>query len=425
MCIRDSIYHSQMKATTSPRKLPTKFNDSPQKQIVKNDSAVSFGAQETEVNIDLLTPEDLIAKGLQIVQAKPPNMRKKKDILLLSKLIRIVKYFKENEIDQFPDVQKFLSRKALYQQFQPNTLVFQKGDTSLQFIIILNGTVQIFMPLQQKVLLEDGTEASDVIEEEITILKSLDSFGEVGLLKSQNRNSSARTLTTCDFLVLDKIDFNHVFSRLKSAIFQKKLEFVRQIPLFRELTAGTLEFVIYNFDKASFIQNQCVTRENTDANFVYAIREGTFRITKKFCIPRSCLKTFQQAVDIDNMQQQKVLKEFTIAVLAQGELLCDIDCLLNEKCHFSIYCESQAGELLKIDRINFLRRLQDQNENPEVERFLNTYICLLYTSDAADDMQCVDLGGRRIIKKKKKKKQQEKKVREQTEGEKDKEKQRN
>eukprot|EP00825_Cyclidium_porcatum_P000523 TRINITY_DN10164_c0_g1_i2.p1 TRINITY_DN10164_c0_g1~~TRINITY_DN10164_c0_g1_i2.p1 ORF type:complete len:203 (+),score=48.00 TRINITY_DN10164_c0_g1_i2:84-692(+) len=28
--------------------------------------------------------------------------------------------------------------------------------------------------------------------------------------------------------------------------------------------------------------------------------------------------------------------------------------------------------------------------------------CLLYTSDAADDMQCVDLGGRRTIKKKKK-----------------------
>ena len=28
-------------------------------------------------------------------------------------------------------------------------------------------------------------------------------------------------------------------------------------------------------------------------------------------------------------------------------------------------------------------------------------ICLLYTSDAADDLPCVDLGGRRIIKKKK------------------------
>ena len=29
------------------------------------------------------------------------------------------------------------------------------------------------------------------------------------------------------------------------------------------------------------------------------------------------------------------------------------------------------------------------------------YACLLYTSDAADDLLCVDLGGRRIIKKKK------------------------
>ena len=28
--------------------------------------------------------------------------------------------------------------------------------------------------------------------------------------------------------------------------------------------------------------------------------------------------------------------------------------------------------------------------------------CLLYTSDAADDLLCVDLGGSRIIKKKKK-----------------------
>ena len=33
-------------------------------------------------------------------------------------------------------------------------------------------------------------------------------------------------------------------------------------------------------------------------------------------------------------------------------------------------------------------------------------VCLLYTSDAADDLLCVDLGGRRIIKKKTKKNKQ-------------------
>ena len=33
-------------------------------------------------------------------------------------------------------------------------------------------------------------------------------------------------------------------------------------------------------------------------------------------------------------------------------------------------------------------------------RLERLFICLLYTSDAADDLLCVDLGGRRIIKKK-------------------------
>ena len=37
-------------------------------------------------------------------------------------------------------------------------------------------------------------------------------------------------------------------------------------------------------------------------------------------------------------------------------------------------------------------------------------ICLLYTSDAADDLLCVDLGGRRVIKKKNKKQKQKKGV---------------
>ena len=37
------------------------------------------------------------------------------------------------------------------------------------------------------------------------------------------------------------------------------------------------------------------------------------------------------------------------------------------------------------------------------------WTCLLYTSDAADDLLCVDLGGRRIIKKKKTKQTQKEK----------------
>ena len=45
---------------------------------------------------------------------------------------------------------------------------------------------------------------------------------------------------------------------------------------------------------------------------------------------------------------------------------------------------------------------RDQGVLPLDDRTIELFgSCLLYTSDAADDLLCVDLGGRRIIKKKK------------------------
>src|SRR5450756_2946 len=70
----------------------------------------------------------------------------------------------------------------------------------------------------------------------------------------------------------------------------------------------------------------------------------------------------------------------------------------------SNYCH---GFNRKYDRVGHL--MQGRYQSPLVvsESYLlelARYVCLLYTSDAADDLLCVDLGGRRIIKKKKKKK---------------------
>ena len=47
---------------------------------------------------------------------------------------------------------------------------------------------------------------------------------------------------------------------------------------------------------------------------------------------------------------------------------------------------------------------QEESLNFKKSDFLRGKGCLLYTSDAADDLLCVDLGGRRIIKKKNKNK---------------------
>src|SRR5680860_49894 len=59
---------------------------------------------------------------------------------------------------------------------------------------------------------------------------------------------------------------------------------------------------------------------------------------------------------------------------------------------------SQTEAHLRLVLESMPQKIFTANAQGEVD-----YFCLLYTSDAADDLLCVDLGGRRIIKKKKKK----------------------
>src|SRR5450756_1235750 len=68
-----------------------------------------------------------------------------------------------------------------------------------------------------------------------------------------------------------------------------------------------------------------------------------------------------------------------------------------------LYTPEDVGEM------DYMRDLGFPGEYPYTRGYQATmyrgrlWTCLLYTSDAADDLLCVDLGGRRIIQKKKKK----------------------
>ena len=55
-----------------------------------------------------------------------------------------------------------------------------------------------------------------------------------------------------------------------------------------------------------------------------------------------------------------------------------------------------------------LRKMKQEREEKDLEDYGWVWVCLLYTYDAADEEESVDLGGRRIIKKKKKKKKKKK-----------------
>eukprot|EP00831_Metopus_contortus_P031893 TRINITY_DN25905_c0_g1_i1.p2 TRINITY_DN25905_c0_g1~~TRINITY_DN25905_c0_g1_i1.p2 ORF type:complete len:117 (+),score=44.61 TRINITY_DN25905_c0_g1_i1:34-384(+) len=77
-----------------------------------------------------------------------------------------------------------------------------------------------------------------------------------------------------------------------------------------------------------------------------------------------------------------------------------------------VYKRQVHGSSIQYKTVPFASNLlfeldtEESNQGHSVSVFYNkelihseSYDCLLYTSDAADDTPCVDLGGRRIIKK--------------------------
>ena len=65
------------------------------------------------------------------------------------------------------------------------------------------------------------------------------------------------------------------------------------------------------------------------------------------------------------------------------------------------YGGSNNSLSLLIDTADKIKALKLLSKHLFAWKMINKETCLLYTSDAAEDLLCVDLGGRRIIKKKK------------------------
>ena len=86
----------------------------------------------------------------------------------------------------------------------------------------------------------------------------------------------------------------------------------------------------------------------------------------------------------------------------------DITFVLKHLWVSEVIVEATFGKSLltgPIDYLSFCYLNTDCYSSVNGEYTLLGNICLLYTSDAADDLLCVDLGGRRIIQKNKKKPQ--------------------
>src|SRR5680860_1627601 len=92
------------------------------------------------------------------------------------------------------------------------------------------------------------------------------------------------------------------------------------------------------------------------------------------------------------------------AILQVNTVAEPIQCQFGELPHYSrhVLFLHAAGRMQKTIGHGSIISQQQDSSRILIKSAHGINTCLLYTSDAADDLLCVDLGGRRIIKKKKK-----------------------
>eukprot|EP00658_Telonema_sp_P-2_P082367 TRINITY_DN869_c0_g1_i17.p1 TRINITY_DN869_c0_g1~~TRINITY_DN869_c0_g1_i17.p1 ORF type:complete len:120 (+),score=14.97 TRINITY_DN869_c0_g1_i17:482-841(+) len=101
---------------------------------------------------------------------------------------------------------------------------------------------------------------------------------------------------------------------------------------------------------------------------------------------KQTLSTTGSSYQAQAMGDSRVVRQFSGFKLTGNEYHAACDHASNSSKSIQCHCEGGLGSV------------QHQPYSHTLSRY-----CLLYTSDAADEEDSVDLGGRRIIKKKKKK----------------------
>ena len=371
---------------------------------------------------------DLLKKELQSF-AKQPNSRSVDDLNQIHALTSEVPFFKKITKEKNSD---FIHREACkclkLQVFERKETVINFGEIGEEFFVMLKGRVGVFIPskvakFNQNQSLEDMKKkavqrvikansqsfdevgkAEEVIRrifedqilhhvsllrkahskldikfltkygqveelKEVAVLKEGDSFGELSLISDKPRAATIICKEFCVFATLNKSDFTRILSKETEKSLEEKAGFLQKSPIFARMAKGYLIKLSYYFTEAIFRKNQYVYKVGDEADQVFFVKSGEFKIAKRKSFesrpiinqgPDALLK-FSKAKQIPQGIDLHFSIKSSNEIFGQEEIFDS-----NAKRDFSVMCMSAVGEVYAIDKTEFKLRVS----NPESRAYL-------------------------------------------------------
>ena len=117
--------------------------------------------------------------------------------------------------------------------------------------------------------------------QELKVLTSGDSFGELALLNNQPRSASAKCKEKSYLAVLSQKDYKKILSFNVRKAITEKFMFLKGLSFFSEVSDKSLKNLAFIITETIYKKNQTVYNDKLAAENLYLIKSGEFKITVK------------------------------------------------------------------------------------------------------------------------------------------------
>ncbi|KAI8620050.1 hypothetical protein BC830DRAFT_638552 [Chytriomyces sp. MP71] len=244
-----------------------------------------------------------LTENMRELFRKPPNLRTDLDVSEMHVWCKTMKAFKKFPIA----TQKEFLRVGWYERWHSGRTVVRENQKGMYFYILLDGEVEIFKTERERLksvgtlsriasraasrasLVENQNSDENAINQvdsnerryrvHLGAQSSGESFGELALTQAGNRTSSASTIKTTEFFIIDKDDYLRIMKNSNMPDSSGRINFAASIPIFSTLSVPHQIVSIYT-EFVTFTKGSVVIAEGDPCENLYFLKSGKCRVIK-------------------------------------------------------------------------------------------------------------------------------------------------
>ncbi|XP_064401623.1 uncharacterized protein LOC135347525 [Halichondria panicea] len=222
----------------------------------------------------------LIAK---IILMQPSFNRTDEELKYIHQFTSRLKCFDRYSIH----VRKELARVLYYESFKRRQVVIRQGDIGFNFYFILSGNVVVEMQEEDK---KTGEKQTMIIGE----LGAGASFGELALLHNDRRRATIVCNEDCEFLKIDKPDYDEVLRKNHEWEWNTRTEYLKNHHLFCLWNPTYLRFAIQGSVLIEYPSDTLILKDlSSPPDKVFFIVKGTCIVAEKVYLLESIKNSTQ------------------------------------------------------------------------------------------------------------------------------------